>query len=159
MLGCPPDTSQDRVDGRCDRILVGPAPPIRDVCDAASTRSYVRIIPLSVGKLGRMTSSLERAEALAADAPTLKADAHPAATFFAEQLRSLMSQHRVRLTGGRTRRLTPLRLQRMLAENYPGRISQSQMYRLYRGESLPYVDDICVFADFFGVSPRVFVSD
>lgn len=93
------------------------------------------------------------------NASTLRADAHPAATYFAEQLRSLMGQHRVRLAGGKTRRLTPLRLQRMLAEKYPGRISQSQMYRLHRGEALPYVDDICMFADFFGVSPRVFVAD
>ncbi|OMC52037.1 hypothetical protein A5742_17795 [Mycolicibacterium fortuitum] len=96
---------------------------------------------------------------MVADAPTLKADAHPAATYFAEQLQSLMSQHRVRLPGGKTRRLTPLRLQRMLAEKYPGRLSQSQMYRLHRAEALPYVDDICMFADFFEVSPRLFVSD
>lgn len=158
-LGCPPDTSQDRVDGRCDKTLAGPAPPTRNVCDATSTRSYVRIIPLSVGKLGRMTSRLERAEALVTNAPMLKADAHPAATYFAEQLQSLMSQHRVRMPGGKTRRLTPLGLQRMLAEKYPGKLSQSQMYRLHRGEALPYVDDICMFADFFGVSPRVFVAD
>ena len=43
-LGCPPDTSQDRVDGRCDKTLVGLAPPTRNVCDATSTRSCVRII-------------------------------------------------------------------------------------------------------------------
>lgn len=88
------------------------------------------------------------------------ASAHPAAAYFAEQLKTLMGQYRVRTPAGKRRKLTPLRLQQMLAAKYPGwRLSQSQMYRLYRAESLPYLDDICVIADFFGVSPRFFVSD
>lgn len=86
--------------------------------------------------------------------------AHPAAVYFADQLKTLMGQYRVRTPAGNSRALTTLRLQRMLNTRYPGwRLSQSQMYRLYRAESLPYLDDICVVADFFGVSPRLFVSD
>ncbi|WP_232530483.1 MULTISPECIES: hypothetical protein [Mycobacteriaceae] len=85
---------------------------------------------------------------------------HPAAAYFAEQLKTLMGQYRVRTPAGKPRKLTPLRLQQMLSAQYPGwRRSQSQMYRLYRAESLPYLDDICVIAEFFGVSPRLFVCD
>ncbi|MEY8018987.1 hypothetical protein [Mycobacterium servetii] len=108
-----------------------------------------------------MTSDRKSMEVVEADSLEPAAtSAHPAAAYFAEQLKTLMGRYRVRTSAGKPRKLTPLRLQRMLTAQYPGwRLSQSQMYRLYRAESLPYLDDICVIADFFGVSPRFFVSD
>ena len=99
--------------------------------------------------------------AIEARSPASVPSPSPAATYFAEQLKTLMSQYRVRTPAGTTRALTPLRLQQMLVERYPDwrRHSQSRMYRLYRAEGIPYLDDICVIADFVGVSPQFFISD
>lgn len=75
-----------------------------------------------------------------AEAPP--ATTHVARTFFAARLQELMAGMAVRdLETGRERKLTPLRLQRMLKQQAPHlALSQTQVYRYYNAEAAPDVE-------------------
>jgi transcriptional regulator with XRE-family HTH domain len=86
---------------------------------------------------------------------------HPSTVYFAEQLQQLASSTNVRMLDGsnRVRRLTLLRLQKLLREQAPDLpVSQTQIYRYYNGEAPPRLDVVWELAHLFGVSPRVFVA-
>lgn len=84
---------------------------------------------------------------------------HVARAFFAARLRELMAGIAVRdLETGRQRKLTPLRLQRLLKEQAPHlALSQTQVYRYYNGEASPDVEVVYEIAVLFGVPPTHFV--
>lgn len=84
---------------------------------------------------------------------------HESATYFATKLQELASKRVVRLLdgSGRTRKLTPLRIQRLLKERAPDLpVSQTQMYRYYNGEAAPRIDVVWELARLFQVSVREF---
>ncbi|MGV0743853.1 helix-turn-helix domain-containing protein [Mycolicibacterium sp. XJ870] len=85
---------------------------------------------------------------------------HPATLYFAQRLQELSQNLNVRnLDGsGRVRKLTPLRLQKLLKEQAPDLpVSQTQIYRYYHGESPPRLDVVYELAALLGVSPREFL--
>jgi len=88
-----------------------------------------------------------------------KAPIHPAAEYFSARLQELVAAWDVRnLETGRTRKLTPLGLQRLLAERAPELpVSPSQMYRYFHGQTAPSVNVVYELADLFGVAPNHFV--
>ncbi|MCV7142567.1 helix-turn-helix transcriptional regulator [Mycolicibacterium fortuitum] len=60
----------------------------------------------------------------------------------------------------RVRKLTPLRIQRMLKEQAPDLpVSQTQIYRYFHGEAPPRLDVVYELARLFGVPPTYFVPD
>ncbi|MHC9295453.1 helix-turn-helix domain-containing protein [Mycobacterium sp. LTG2003] len=85
---------------------------------------------------------------------------HPATQYFSQRLQELSQNLNVRrLDGsGRVRKLTPLRLQKLLKEQAPDLpVSQTQIYRYYHGESAPRLDVVYELAALLGVSPREFL--
>lgn len=86
---------------------------------------------------------------------------HESTTLFSERLRKLADDTDVRLSDGtnRVRKLTPLRLQKLLKQQSPGLpVSQSQIYRFYHGEAPPRLDVVFELARLFNVSPRLFAD-
>lgn len=87
---------------------------------------------------------------------------HAATTYFAQRLQELAATTNVRTldASARVRRLTPLRLQKLLKEQAPDLpVSQTQMYRYYHGEAAPRLDVVWELARLFGVSPRDFLPE
>ncbi|SOJ55689.1 hypothetical protein MSIMFB_03171 [Mycobacterium simulans] len=87
---------------------------------------------------------------------------HPATTYFAERLQELASATNVRVhdDSGHVRRMTPLRLQKLLKEQAPDLpVSQTQIYRYYHGEAAPRLDVVWELAHLLGVSPRDFLPE
>ncbi|WP_082960445.1 MULTISPECIES: helix-turn-helix transcriptional regulator [unclassified Mycobacterium] len=84
-----------------------------------------------------------------------------ATAYFSERLRHLMAGMGVRdLDNGQVRRLTPLRLQRMLQAQAPELpLSQSQFYRYVNGEATPDIAVVYELAILFGVPPTYFIPD
>ena len=84
---------------------------------------------------------------------------HPAVEYFSARLQELVAAWDVRnLETGRTRKLTPLGLQRLLTERAPELpVSPSQMYRYFHGQAAPSVNVVYELADLFGVAPNHFV--
>jgi transcriptional regulator with XRE-family HTH domain len=86
---------------------------------------------------------------------------HEATTLFSERLRKLAEDTDVRISDGsnRVRKLTPLRLQKLLKEQSPELpVSQTQIYRYYHGEAPPRLDVVFELARLFSVSPRLFAD-
>lgn len=86
---------------------------------------------------------------------------HEATTLFGERLRRLAEDTDVRMHEGsnRVRKLTPLRLQKLLKEQAPDLpVSQTQIYRYYHGEAPPRLDVVFELARLFDVSPRLFAD-
>lgn len=86
---------------------------------------------------------------------------HPSTQLFAERMQELVSNHNVRmLDNDEVRKLTPLRIQRLLKEQAPDLpVSQTQIYRYYHGEAPPRLDVVYELARFFDVPPTYFVVD
>lgn len=86
---------------------------------------------------------------------------HPAVEYFAARLQELVAAWDVRnLETGRERKLTPLGLQRLLAERAPELpVSQTQIYRYFHGQAAPNVNVVYELADLFGVAPSHFVPE
>ncbi|GAT02312.1 helix-turn-helix domain-containing protein [Mycolicibacterium fortuitum] len=106
----------------------------------------------------RPDSVLERAEQqgkAAIDPP------HVATVYFAKRFQELAASMHVRmLDTDRVRKLTPLRIQRMLKEQAPDLpVSQTQIYRYFHGEAPPRLDVVYELARLFGVPPTYFVPD
>ncbi|MFN6548146.1 helix-turn-helix domain-containing protein [Mycolicibacterium nivoides] len=106
----------------------------------------------------RRDSVLERAEQpgkAAIDPP------HVATVYFAKRFQELAASMNVRmLDTDRVRKLTPLRIQRMLKEQAPDLpVSQTQIYRYFHGDAAPRLDVVYELARLFGVSPSYFVPD
>jgi hypothetical protein len=102
------------------------------------------------------THELVRAEeAATADPP------HVATEFFSKRFQQLAASHNVRmLDTDRVRKLTPLRIQRMLKEQAPDLpVSQTQIYRYFHGTAAPRLDFVYELARLFGVAPSYFVPD
>jgi hypothetical protein len=97
----------------------------------------------------------EQAVKAAADPP------HVATQFFSRRFQQLAASHNVRmLDTDRVRKLTPLRIQRMLKEQAPDLpVSQTQIYRYFHGEAAPRLDVVYELARLFGVAPSYFVPD
>jgi transcriptional regulator with XRE-family HTH domain len=86
---------------------------------------------------------------------------HESTTLFSERLRKLAEDTDVRLRDGsnRIRKLTPLRLQKLLKQQSPELpVSQTQIYRYYHGEAPPRLDVVFELARLFDVSPRLFAD-
>lgn len=86
---------------------------------------------------------------------------HESTMLFSERLRKLADDTDVRLSDGtnRVRKLTPLRLQKLLKEQSPELpVSQTQIYRYYHGEASPRLDVVFELARLFNVSPRLFAD-
>jgi transcriptional regulator with XRE-family HTH domain len=86
---------------------------------------------------------------------------HESTTLFSERLRKLADDTDVRISDGsnRVRKLTPLRLQKLLKEQSPELpVSQTQIYRYYHGEAPPRLDVVFELARLFNVSPRMFAD-
>jgi transcriptional regulator with XRE-family HTH domain len=85
---------------------------------------------------------------------------HIATEFFAQQFQDLASTTQVRmLDTDRMRKLTPLRIQRMLKKQAPDLpVSQTQIYRYFHGEAPPRLDVVYELARLFNVSPTYFVE-
>jgi transcriptional regulator with XRE-family HTH domain len=85
---------------------------------------------------------------------------HVATEFFAQQFQDLASTTQVRmLDTDRMRKLTPLRIQRLLKKQAPDLpVSQTQIYRYFHGEAPPRLDVVYELARLFGVSPTYFVE-
>jgi transcriptional regulator with XRE-family HTH domain len=100
-------------------------------------------------------------ELVAVDRPASSSTAHVARRYFAERLKELMAGVVVRdLESGRVRKLTPLRLHRLLKEQAPNlAVSQSQVYRYCNGDTAPDVEVVYEIAVLFGVPPSHFVPD
>lgn len=94
-----------------------------------------------------------------ASAPPRPAAAHVATTYFAARLRELMAEFRFRdLETGRTRKLTPLTLHKILKEQAPQlACSQTQVYRYVNGEAAPDVAVVYELAILFAVPPTHFI--
>jgi len=86
---------------------------------------------------------------------------HVATEYFAKKFQELAASMNVRmLDTDRVRKLTPLRIQRMLKEQAPDLpVSQTQIYRYFHGEAPPRLDVVYELARLFGVSPSYFVPD
>lgn len=86
---------------------------------------------------------------------------HVATEYFARQIQALAAKTDVRmLETNQVRRLTPLRIQRMLKEQAPDLpVSQTQIYRYFHGESPPRLDVVYELARLFDVPPTYFVPD
>lgn len=107
-----------------------------------------------------MTRSHELVRAEDRPHPPSQAPQHPATQYFAQRLQELSDGMSVRkLDGsGRVRKLTPLRLQKLLKEQAPDLpVSQTQIYRYYHGEASPRLDVVFELAALLGVSPREFL--
>ncbi|MFV8141923.1 hypothetical protein ACNQR7_30535 [Mycolicibacterium senegalense] len=86
----------------------------------------------------------------------------PGAQYFSRKLQELASTMSVRMLdgSGKTRKLTPLRLQKLLKQEFPQLpVSQTQIYRYYHGQAVPRVDVVIAVANLFGVSPREFLPE
>lgn len=113
---------------------------------------------LSVDKPDPVTHELVRAEQrgkAAIDPP------HVATVFFSRRFQELAASMNVRmLDTDRVRKLTPLRIQRLLKEQAPDLpVSQTQIYRYFHGEAPPRLDVVYELARLFGVPPSYFVPD
>ena len=86
---------------------------------------------------------------------------HVATEFFAQQFQDLASTTQVRmLDTDQMRKLTPLRIQRLLKKQAPELpVSQTQIYRYFHGEAPPRLDVVYELARLFGVPPTYFVPD
>ncbi|MFC5936953.1 MULTISPECIES: helix-turn-helix transcriptional regulator [Mycobacterium] len=86
---------------------------------------------------------------------------HVATDYFATRFQALASSMNVRmLDTDRVRKLTPLRIQRMLKEQAPDLpVSQTQIYRYFHGEAPPRLDVVYELARLFGVPPTYFVPE
>ncbi|MGJ6127353.1 helix-turn-helix transcriptional regulator [Mycolicibacterium sp. Y3] len=85
---------------------------------------------------------------------------HVATEFFSKKFQELAGSMKVRmLDTDRVRKLTPLRIQRMLKEQAPDLpVSQTQIYRYFHGEAPPRLDVVYELARLFGVTPTYFVE-
>jgi transcriptional regulator with XRE-family HTH domain len=86
---------------------------------------------------------------------------HESTVLFSARLRELADDTDVRLRDGsnRVRKLTPLRLQKLLKQQSPELpVSQTQIYRYYHGEAPPRLDVVFELARLFNVSPRLFAD-
>lgn len=85
---------------------------------------------------------------------------HVATEFFAEQFQDLASTTQFRMPDtDRTRKLTPLRIQRLLKKQAPDLpVSQTQIYRYFHGEAPPRLDVVYELARLFSVAPSYFVE-
>jgi transcriptional regulator with XRE-family HTH domain len=86
---------------------------------------------------------------------------HAATQYFSERFQELAANTSVRmLDTDRVRKLTPLRIQRMLKEQAPDLpVSQTQIYRYFHGEAPPRLDVVYELARLFGVPPTYFIPD
>ena len=86
---------------------------------------------------------------------------HVATVFFAKRFQALAASMNVRmLDTDRVRKLTPLRIQRLLKEQAPDLpVSQTQIYRYFHGEAPPRLDVVYELARLFGVPPTYFVPE
>lgn len=86
---------------------------------------------------------------------------HVATEYFATKFQELAGSMNVRmLDTDRVRKLTPLRIQRMLKEQAPDLpVSQTQIYRYFHGEAPPRLDVVYELARLFGVPPSYFMPD
>jgi transcriptional regulator with XRE-family HTH domain len=86
---------------------------------------------------------------------------HVATTYFSTRFQELAGRMNVRmLDTNRVRKLTPLRIQRMLKEQAPDLpVSQTQIYRYFHGQAAPRLDVVYELARLFGVPPTYFVPD
>lgn len=86
---------------------------------------------------------------------------HVATEYFAKRFQELAGSMNVRmLDTDRVRKLTPLRIQRMLKEQAPDLpVSQTQIYRYFHGEAPPRLDVVYELARLFGVPPSYFMPD
>lgn len=86
---------------------------------------------------------------------------HPAAEYFSQQVRDLAATKVVKLRDtpdGKTRKLTPLMIQKILKEQAPDLpVSQTQMYRYFHGQAVPRLDVIIELARLFQVPVTYFV--
>lgn len=103
---------------------------------------------------GGLDASLERRGQPQLETP------HESTTLFSERLRKLAEDTDVRIHGAkRVRKLTPLRLQKLLKQQSPELpVSQTQIYRYYHGEAPPRLDVVFELARLFDVSPRLFAD-
>jgi len=85
---------------------------------------------------------------------------HYSTEFFAQKFQELASSQQVRmLDTDRMRKMTPLRIQRLLKEQAPDLpVSQTQIYRYFHGDAPPRLDVVYELARLFGVSPTYFVE-
>jgi transcriptional regulator with XRE-family HTH domain len=86
---------------------------------------------------------------------------HVVTEYFSERVQELAASMNVRmLDTDRVRKLTPLRIQRMLKEQAPDLpVSQTQIYRYFHGEAPPRLDVVYELARLFGVPPTYFMPD
>ncbi|KAA1248218.1 helix-turn-helix transcriptional regulator [Mycobacterium simiae] len=86
---------------------------------------------------------------------------HVATEYFSKRFQELAASMNVRmLDTDRVRKLTPLRIQRMLKEQAPDLpVSQTQIYRYFHGEAPPRLDVVYELAKLFGVPPTYFVPE
>jgi transcriptional regulator with XRE-family HTH domain len=83
-----------------------------------------------------------------------------AAATFSRQLRRLIDSSLVSTEDGPVRSLTLYSLAQHLETAYPDvAVSQSGLYRLIHGESIPRLDLIIALAHTFDVPPEYFVAD
>lgn len=83
-----------------------------------------------------------------------------AATIFSRQLRRLIDESLVSAEDGPVRSLTPYALAQHLEAAFPDvPVSQSGLYRLIHGETIPRLDLIIALARVFDVPPQYFVTD
>jgi hypothetical protein len=83
-----------------------------------------------------------------------------AAAIFSARLSSLISESVVSSEEGATRSLTLYSLAQHLEAAYPDvPISQSSLYRLIHGETIPRLDLIIALARVFNVPPSYFVTE
>jgi len=93
---------------------------------------------------------------------TNQSSCSPVVTFFAHRLQELTARHSVQRVDRKTkpRKLTPLSVRQLLAQQSPAIApSQTQIYRLYRGEAAPTIVMVDQLARLFGVSPRSFLPE
>lgn len=87
---------------------------------------------------------------------------HPAITHFIRRFNELINQWSVLPAGNgrRPRNLTAKKVHDLLVEQAPSVApSQSQLYRIYRGDTAPSIVDVLELARLFGVSPQSFLPE
>ncbi|WP_373145841.1 helix-turn-helix domain-containing protein [Mycobacterium marinum] len=106
------------------------------------------------------TASHQLVRVTATQGGTVVDPPHVATEFFSKRFRELAGSMKVRmLDTDRVRKLTPLRIQRMLKEQAPELpVSQTQIYRYFHGEAPPRLDVVYELARLFDVPPSYFVE-
>lgn len=88
---------------------------------------------------------------------------HPAVTYFVRRFEELMRTFFLlppTSRRGKPRKVTPAGVLGLLREQVPGEApSQTQLYRLARGDAVANVVDVEQLASLFGVSPRSFLRE